>query len=127
MRIPYTKLQVSKHVIPAGSAVCMAPPILNRNPGYYDHLDEFQLERYLENPKLLRYQMLLSKGKRQCLGIDLAYQEVQTFTAGIIRRYDLYDPTKKAQIGPRLELYQTTQADMATHLDLIPIGPYKGS
>ncbi|KAI1389790.1 cytochrome P450 [Hypoxylon trugodes] len=115
------------YVIPAGSAVGMAAPILNRNPGFYDQPDKFQPERYLENPKLLKYQMSFSKGTRQCIGINLAYQELQTFTAGLIRRYDLYDPTKRIQNGPTLELYQTTREDVTTHSDFITTSPYEGS
>ncbi|KAI1380866.1 cytochrome P450 [Hypoxylon crocopeplum] len=115
------------YVIPAGSAVGMAAPILNRNPELYDQPDEFRPERYLENPKLLKYQMSFSKGTRQCIGINLAYQELQTFTAGIVRRYDFYDPTKKVQDGPTLELYQTSRDDVAVHADCITTAPYEGS
>ncbi|KAI0838618.1 cytochrome P450 [Hypoxylon sp. FL0890] len=115
------------YVIPAGSAMGMAAPILNRNPDYYDQPDDFRPERYLENPKLLKYQMAFSKGTRQCIGINLAYQELQTFTAGIVRRYDLYDPAKKVQSGPTLELYQTKREDVATYSDFITTAPYPGS
>ena len=41
------------------------------------------------------------------------------FIAGIFRRYDLYDPEKKGQSGPTLELYKTTRADVAMHADYI--------
>ncbi|KAI2781412.1 cytochrome P450 [Daldinia loculata] len=115
------------YVIPAGSAVGMAAPILNRNPDLYDQPNEFRPERYLENPKLSKYHMSFSKGTRQCIGINLAYQELQTLTAGIIRRYDMYDPTRKTQSGPTLELYQTTREDAAMHSDFITTAPYKGS
>ncbi|KAI1473716.1 cytochrome P450 [Daldinia eschscholtzii] len=115
------------YVIPAGSAVGMAAPILNRNPDLYDRPDEFIPERYLENPKLSKYLMSFSRGTRQCIGINLAYQELQTFTAGIVRRYDIYDPTRKTQNGPTLELYQTTREDVAVHSDFITTAPYKGS
>ncbi|KAI4867321.1 cytochrome P450 [Hypoxylon rubiginosum] len=115
------------YVIPAGSAVGMAAPILNRNPDTYDRPNEFIPERYLENPKLLKYQMSFSKGTRQCIGINLAYQELQTFTAGLVRRYDLYDPALKVQNGPTLELYQTTRADVAIYGDFITTGAYPGS
>ncbi|KAI2638933.1 cytochrome P450 [Hypomontagnella submonticulosa] len=115
------------YVIPAGSAVGMAAPILNRNPDLYDRPDEFRPERYLENPSLSKYLFSFSKGTRQCIGINLAYQELQSFTAGFVRRYGLYDPTKKVQDGPTLEMYQTTRADIATHSDFITTAPYKGS
>ncbi|KAI8963693.1 cytochrome P450 [Daldinia sp. FL1419] len=114
-------------LIPAGSSVGMAALILNRNPGFYDQPDEFRPERYLEDPNLSKYHISLSKGTRQCIGINLAYQELQTFTAGIIRRYDLYDPTKQAQSGPTLELYRTTRADVSMYSDFIATTSYKGS
>ncbi|KAI1081198.1 cytochrome P450 [Whalleya microplaca] len=114
-------------VIPAGSAFGMAAPILNRNPDVYDRPDEFLPDRYIENPKLQKYLMSFSKGTRQCIGINLAYQELQTFTAGLFRRYDIYDPTKKEQNGPTLELYQTTRADIATYADYITTVSYEGS
>lgn len=115
------------YVIPAGSAVGMAAPILNRNPDIYDRPDDLIPERYLENPKLLKYQMSFSKGTRQCIGINLAYQELQTFTAGLVRRYNLYDPTLKVQNGPTLELYQTTKANIATYADFITTGAGYGT
>ncbi|KAI1763998.1 cytochrome P450 [Hypoxylon sp. FL1150] len=115
------------YVIPAGSAVGMAAPILNRNPDIYERPDDFIPERYLENPKLLKYQMSFSRGTRQCIGINLAYQELQTFTAGLVRRYDLYDLALKVQNGPTLELYQTTKADIATHSDCVAAGPAYGT
>ncbi|KAL7622978.1 hypothetical protein AAE478_006657 [Parahypoxylon ruwenzoriense] len=115
------------YVIPAGSAVGMAAPILNRNPDLYDQPDVFRPDRYLENPKLLKYQMSFSRGTRQCIGINLAYQELQTFTAGIFRRYNLYDPTRETQDGPTLELYQTRREDVAVHSDYITAAPYEGS
>jgi cytochrome P450 len=114
-------------VIPAGTPVGMTAPLINRHPDIYERPDEFLPDRYLENPGLKKYQFAFSKGTRQCLGINLAYQELQTFTAGIFRKYDVYDPTKKKQDGPTLELFQTTQADIKMHADYITPAPYYGS
>ncbi|KAI0132579.1 cytochrome P450 [Xylariales sp. AK1849] len=114
-------------VIPAGTAVGMTAPIINRHPALYDRPDEFLPDRYLENPKLLKYQFSFSKGARQCLGMNLAYQELQSFVAGIFRRYDLYDPMKQVQGGPTLELYQTRREDVAMYADYITLATYPGS
>jgi cytochrome P450 len=114
-------------IIPAGVAVGMSAPLINRHPDLYYHPDEFLPDRYLENPKLRKYLFSFSKGTRQCIGINLAYQELQSFTAGIFRRYDVYDPAKKQQSGPTLELYQTTREDVAMHSDCITPSPISGS
>ncbi|KAH7320881.1 cytochrome P450 [Stachybotrys elegans] len=107
-----------RYVLPAGTTIGMAAPLVNRNPLVYDRPDEFLPDRYLENPGLRRHQIAFSKGGRQCLGMSLAYQELQTFAAGIFRRYELYDPAKTDQ-GPTLELYETTVRDIAMHSEYI--------
>ncbi|KAI8633691.1 cytochrome P450 [Xylariaceae sp. FL1651] len=114
-------------VIPAGTAVGMTAPLINRHPDLYERPDEFLPDRYLENPSLRKHQFAFSKGTRQCIGINLAYQELQTFTAGIFRRYDVYDPTQQKQSGPTLELFQTTRKDISMHADYITPAPYEGS
>lgn len=114
-------------VIPAGTPVGMTAPLINRHPDLYERPDEFLPDRYLENPGLKKYQFAFSKGTRQCLGINLAYQELQTFTAGIFRKYDLYDPAKTEQGGPTLELFETTRADLEMDGDYITPAPYPGS
>ena len=114
-------------IIPAGTAVGMTAPIVNRHPDLYAHPDEFLPDRYIEDPSLSKHLFSFSKGTRQCIGMNLAYQELQTFTAGIFRNYDLYDPTKMNQKGPTLELYQTEQRDIAMHADYITPAQYEGS
>lgn len=120
-------LDGKEFVIPKGTCIGMTAPLINRHPSLYEHPDQFIPDRYLENPKLARYQMAFSKGTRQCLGMNLAYQELQTFTAGIFRRYDVYDPTNKDQKGPTLEPFESTLADVSMHSDYITPGPYEGS
>ena len=59
--------------------------------------------------------------------MNLAYQELQSVTAGIFRRYDLYNPVENEQSGPTMELYKTTRADVAMHADYITPAPVEGS
>ena len=114
-------------IIPAGTCCGMTAPLINRHPDVYERPDEFLPDRYLGNPGLLKYQMSFSKGTRQCIGINLAYQELQAFTAGIFRKYGLYDPTRKEQCGQTLELYETRKEDVAMYADYITPGLYPGS
>ena len=116
-----------RYVIPRGTAVGMAAPIINRHPGLYDRPNDFVPDRYIEHPELKKYNMSFSKGGRQCIGINLAYQELQSFTAGIFRRYNLYDPTKATQDGPTLELFDTKREDISMAADYVTPGTYEGS
>ena len=115
------------YVIPRGTAIGMTAPIINRHPNLYERPDEFIPNRYVKSPELRKYNFSFSKGARQCIGINLAYQELQTFTAGIFRRYDVYDPSKAVQDGPTLELYETKREDISMDADYVTPGPYEGS
>ncbi|KAI5460880.1 cytochrome P450 [Mariannaea sp. PMI_226] len=114
-------------VIPAGTAVGMTAPIINRHPGLYKDPEQFRPDRYLEQPGLTAYQFAFSKGTRQCIGMNLAYQELQIFTAGIFHKYDAYDASKDQQTGPTMELYHTKRDDISIYSDYITIGQYPGS
>lgn len=108
--------------IPAGTGVGMAAPIANRDRGIYgEDANVFNPDRWIDNPGMRKYLLSFSKGTRQCLGINLAYQELQTFTAGIFHKYDLYDTAKgeNGQGGPTLELYETTDADVVMHAEYV--------
>ncbi|KAI1814019.1 cytochrome P450 [Poronia punctata] len=114
-------------VIPRGTPVGMTAPLINRHPDLYERPDEFLPERYLENPGLKKYQFAFSKGGRQCLGINLAYQELQSFTAAIFRKYNAYDAAEKDQGSPTLELFETTHDDIKMYGDYITPGTCPGS
>ena len=116
-----------RYVIPPGVAIGMQPSIVNRHPGVYHDPDRFNPDRYLENPNLTKFQFSFSKGARSCIGMNLAYQELQSMTAGIFRKYDLYDPKKAHQDGPTLELYETGKQDVAMYADYITTCPVPGS
>lgn len=111
------------YVIPAGTGIGMTAPILNRHPDLYTDPDEFRPERYIEDPHLSKHLFSFSKGGRQCIGINLAYQELQNFTAGIFRKYDAY----RGQPGPTLELYQTKREDVAVYADYVTPAQVPGS
>jgi cytochrome P450 len=111
------------YVIPAGTCIGMTAPLVNRHPDLYPRPDEWLPERYLEDPLLSKHLFTFSKGARQCIGMNLAYQELQSFTAGIFRKYDAYE----GQDGPTLELCGTTRDDIAVYADFISPGQVPGS
>lgn len=123
----YTSPSGESFTIPAGTGVGMTAHIINRHPDLYTRPDEFLPDRYIDDPSLSRHLFSFSKGTRQCIGMNLAYQELQTFTAGIFRKYDLYDSTKTEQKGPTLQLYQTEQRDIAMYAEYITPAQYEGS
>lgn len=123
----FTHSDGTKVCIPAGTIIGMTAPLLNRHPAWYAKPEEFRPDRYVENPKLLRRHFTFSKGMRQCLGINLAYQELQTFTAGIFRKYSPYNSEIRDQKGPTLELFETGIEDVRMHADYVTPGLRPGS
>lgn len=125
----YTDRSTGKsYVIPAGTGIGMTAPITNRDRSVYGpDADDFIPDRYIQNPKLRQYQFAFSKGTRQCIGMNLAYQELQIFVAEIVHKYDLYDGTKTEQDGPTLELFKTERRDIAMYADYITPAVWPGS
>lgn len=113
--------------LPRGYIIGMTAPLVNRHPALCDDPDTFDPERYIRDPKLIHRHLTFSKGARQCLGMNLAYQELQTFTAGIWRKYAPYDSTKQGQGGPTIELYKTTHEDVGLWSDFVTPSPKPGS
>ena len=58
------------YVILRGTAIGMTAPLLSRNPNLYPSPNEFRPERYLEDPRLDRYQLTFSRGSRRCIGVS---------------------------------------------------------
>ncbi|CZT46526.1 related to trichodiene oxygenase cytochrome P450 [Rhynchosporium secalis] len=100
-----------KWIINRGIPVGMTAPLLSRNEEIYPEPSVFRPERYIDNPRLDKYQLAFSRGPRRCLGMALAYSELYVILSGIFRKYDLYDGTGK-QSSPTLELYQTGRDDV---------------
>lgn len=125
--IVYERSDGKTFVIPAGTGFGMTARLINRHLDIYDKPDEFRPDRYIEQPSLFSHQFSFFKGARQCIGLNLAYQELQIFVAGIFRKYDIYDPSREKQNGPTLELYHTEERDIAMYGDCIMATQYPGS
>ena len=104
----------------------MTTPLINRNPDLFADPTSFKPQRYIDDPQLERYNLAFSKGPYRCLGINLAYQELFLVLAAIFNRFELYDGTGK-QLGPTLELFETTDEDVIMVADFALPGVRKGS
>jgi cytochrome P450 len=114
--------------IPAGTAMGMTAALLNRSPSIYaPDPDVFRPQRYIDDPSLQKYLFSFGKGGRQCIGINLAWEEMKVFVAGVFRKYDLYDGTRVGKQGPTLELYETGRKDVAMYADFVTPGFVPGS
>jgi cytochrome P450 len=48
----------------------MTATLLSRNEELYPLANDFRPERFLENPRLDRYQLTFSRGTRRCIGVS---------------------------------------------------------
>jgi hypothetical protein len=59
--------------------------------------------------------------------MNLAYQELQTFTAGVFRKYAVFDAGRETQGGPTLQLFETGAEDVRLQADYVTPGLRPGS
>jgi cytochrome P450 len=89
----------------------MSAGLLHRNTSIFPSPEEFQPERWLNNPSLSRYLFSFSKGSRQCVGINLAYSELYVCLNTIFSRYGSDGPAK-------IVLFETDESDVELQHDL---------
>ncbi|KAI4215334.1 MAG: hypothetical protein LQ351_002234 [Letrouitia transgressa] len=87
---PDTTLSYGDFEIPAGTPISMTPLHIHENPEIFPEPFEFKPERWLINnqQRLRRYLVPFGKGKRACLGKNLAWAQLYLFTAMVFRRFD---------------------------------------
>jgi cytochrome P450 len=81
----------------------MSALYVNMDPVIFPNPESFKPERWLDPVaarKLEPYVVTFGKGTRACVGINLAYAELYTVIATLLRRF------------PKLRLYETTSADV---------------
>ncbi|KAL1651883.1 hypothetical protein SLS58_000006 [Diplodia intermedia] len=102
-------------IIPPRYSVGMSAYQIHHDEALFPESRTYQPERWLDRSgkrdrHLDQYLLSFSKGSRQCLGMNLAYAELFTLLAMLIRCY-----------GHRLELFETTAEDVDFHHDaMIP-------
>ncbi|EER24920.1 hypothetical protein D8B26_007494 [Coccidioides posadasii str. Silveira] len=107
---PKQALRFKEWVIPAGVPVGMSAYFAHRNPHIFPRPLEFIPERWLENvtPEMNRNFIPFSKGSRHCLGMNLAYCELNHILAALFRPG-----------GADFSLYETDESDVMPAHDLI--------
>ncbi|KAJ5091969.1 hypothetical protein NUU61_006839 [Penicillium alfredii] len=96
---PNEPLLYKDWVIPAGTAVSQSNYFVHMDPDLFPDPGKFSPERWVRAGErgeyLSRFIVSFTKGKRQCLGINLAYAEIYLALAHIVRRFDfaLYETT----------------------------------
>ncbi|KAF2494400.1 putative cytochrome P450 [Lophium mytilinum] len=105
----YEAMRYKQYTIPAGSAIGMSALFVSHDESIFPDALSFIPERWLEPDgsigatalRLEHYLLTFGKGARGCVGINLAYAELYSVMATVVR-----------QFGTRLELYQTEERDM---------------
>ncbi|RHZ57051.1 hypothetical protein CDV55_101664 [Aspergillus turcosus] len=113
--------------IPPNTPVSMTSLLIFQNPSIFPQPKLFRPERWLDNPRLDRYQVAFCKGSRMCLGVNLAYAEMTLMLASLFRRYGSFEVKADEDIG-MLELFETTaENDIECSVDgFVPL-PKPGS
>lgn len=112
--------------IPAGTPVSMTSLLIFQNPKIFPEPLKFRPERWIENPRLDRYQVAFSKGTRMCLGANLAMAEICLMLVALFRVYGSKEVRKESDVGV-LELFKTDLSDVECSIDgFVPL-PKAGS
>ncbi|KAK5994061.1 Cytochrome P450 monooxygenase sdnE [Cladobotryum mycophilum] len=96
-----------EYFIPRGYAIGMSAVITHHDEGIYPDSHSFIPERWLDEnnqhrKELDRALLSFSKGSRSCIGINLAYCELYLLLALLVVR-----------VFPHMELYETSESDVA--------------
>ncbi|VBB84788.1 Putative cytochrome P450 E-class, group I [Podospora comata] len=115
------KEEKAQYVIPRGYAIGMSAVITHHDESIFPDSHSFIPERWLDEKNqhrkdLDRALLSFSKGSRGCIGINLAYCELYVLLALLVDR-----------VFPTMELYATTEADIAWDHDFFNPFPVWGS
>lgn len=102
-------IQYGYYVIPPGTPVSSSTYIVHNDETIYPDSRTFDPSRWLQSngKPLSRYLVCFSKGSRMCLGMQLAYVEMELIVSELFTRFDM-------------ELFETTQKDVTcTHDQMV--------
>jgi cytochrome P450 len=72
-------------IIPRGTPMSQTTYLLHRNPVTFPSPEQFNPNRWIENPRLDKCLTTFAKGKMSCVGRELAYAEIYLILAKIFR------------------------------------------
>lgn len=80
------------YVIPAGTLVCVSPPVSGQNPSLgWKNIYDFDPSRFErgEDKNATNAFIAFSRGKHSCIGEKFAYLQIKTIWSLILRNYDV--------------------------------------
>ncbi|KAL9074546.1 MAG: hypothetical protein Q9157_004341 [Trypethelium eluteriae] len=113
-------LQYQSWTIPARTPICTDAWTMHHDENIFPDSFSFRPERWLNDPKspsgksLSRYILAFGKGSRVCLGMQLAYAEMELSLAALFRQFDL-------------QLHETTRKDIDVYSDALGPTPHPDS
>jgi cytochrome P450 len=114
-------LQYAAYTIPPGTPVSASTYIMHHNEDVFPSSRDFDPSRFLDNARgpdrskpLSRYVTAFTKGTRMCLGMQLAYAEIELLLAALFTRFEF-------------SLFETTVKDVTITSDQAGVGVWKGS
>ncbi|KAJ2479995.1 hypothetical protein IWW56_002741 [Coemansia sp. RSA 2131] len=99
--VPHTGATLDSYYLPPTTEICVSLAACHRNKNTWPHPDRFIPERFMGPDAELRKRDVLAfgSGVRMCAGRNLAWIELYTLLANVLRRYDFELP-KSALYGP---------------------------
>ncbi|KAI1813108.1 cytochrome P450 [Poronia punctata] len=92
-------LELQGHFIPSGTVVAFNLLALNNRPDIWDQPEKFIPDRFIGNEEAKRNIFAFSYGPRSCVGRNLAWIEIMTILANLLKDYDISLP-EDAVFGP---------------------------
>jgi cytochrome P450 len=107
--------------IPPGMPVSMTSVLMHHDESVFPDSRKFLPERWIGHPYLDKYLVAFSKGRRQCIGINLVYAELYVALARLFRSYGSAEVREKGDVG-YFELFGTSEDDVKLAKDcFIPL------
>ncbi|PKY05004.1 benzoate 4-monooxygenase cytochrome P450 [Aspergillus campestris IBT 28561] len=114
---PEGALTYRSYTIPAGTPVSISSYFVHMDPQIFPEPESFDPERWVRaaerGERLSKFIASFTKGTRVCLGINLAYAEIYTVIAAVVRNFELV-------------LHETTAEDVRFVRDLLAPRPRVG-
>ncbi|KAI8323445.1 cytochrome P450 [Martensiomyces pterosporus] len=100
--VPESGATIGGHFLPGGTQINVNVTGVNLSSQSWDEPYLFNPMRFIDNEDAKRNVITFSSGVRMCLGRNLAWIEMLTFMANILKDYDLRLPGDIAHFGPNV-------------------------
>lgn len=88
-RINHETIHFNDYQVDPGTMIAAQVGVLHVNEELFDNPKDFNVEKYLKNPKLLQQVIPFGIGKRSCVGEQIAKSELYLVFGNILLRYNV--------------------------------------